>query len=121
MKLVLILFIVPIILFGNIFTKPNQKISYTSIINNEILINQDTTIIVKVKGITCSNDIELIKSNVNKLSGIVKCEVTKTGNISFFMISYNKIKISLKDIYSAIENSGACCKDPSVKPYKVKL
>ena len=77
------------------------------------------TIKVKVKGITCSNDLKTIAGNVEKLSGVTSCKSTKMGATSSFEVIYDPSQIAEKEIFTAIENTGGC-ENPADRPYKVK-
>lgn len=81
--------------------------------------DSDTTITIKVKGITCSTDYKMIQANVEKLDGVSKFEVGKQGATSTFIISYNPEVVSDEKIYAAIEGTGSC-ENPDERPYKVK-
>ena len=83
--------------------------------------NSDTsqTIVVKVKGVTCAGDLKTIASNVEKVEGVTTCKTGKMGATSSFEVKYNPKKANIKDIHSAIENTGGC-ENPNDKPYKVK-
>ncbi|HRG58697.1 MAG TPA: heavy metal-associated domain-containing protein [Bacteroidia bacterium] len=83
--------------------------------------NQDSVkvINVKVKGITCANDLKTISNNVEKLAGVSTCKSVKMSATSSFEIKFNPAKITEKEIYTAIENTGGC-ENPNDKPYKVK-
>ena len=61
----------------------------------------DTTITVKVKGISCSSDHNLIKSSVEKIDGVTEFKVKK------------------EQLIRAIEGTGSCG-NPEEKPYTVK-
>ncbi len=80
----------------------------------------DTSITLKVKGITCSSDLKMIKTSVEKLEGISECKIGKQGATSKFTIKYNPQLTTEKDIYKVIEGTGGCEK-PDERPYKVKL
>jgi copper chaperone CopZ len=80
----------------------------------------DSTITIKVKGVTCSNDLKTLATNVMELKGVSDCKPGKMGPTSVFKITYNPALVSTKDIYKAIENTGGCS-DPNERPYKVKL
>lgn len=80
--------------------------------------NQIVTI--KVKGVTCSGDLKTIAMNVEKLTGVTQCKTGKMGATSTFEVKYNPSKVSLKAIYTAIENTQGC-ENPNDRPYKVKL
>ena len=79
----------------------------------------DTTITVKVKGITCSSDHNLIKANVEKLDGVSTFEVTKQGTTSAYKIIYDPKKTTKQKIIVAIEGTGSC-ENSEERPYKVK-
>jgi copper chaperone CopZ len=79
----------------------------------------DSTITIKVKGVTCSNDLKTLATNVMELKGVSNCTPGKAGPTSVFKITYNPALVSTKEIYKAIENTGGCS-DPNERPYKVK-
>jgi copper chaperone CopZ len=79
----------------------------------------DTTITVKVTGVTCSNDLATIKANVEKVEGVSACKAVKQGATSSFEINYNAQLSTKEEIDAAIEGT-AGCKDPKDRPYKVK-
>lgn len=79
----------------------------------------DTTIKIKVKGITCANDLKTLSENVKVLKGVTECKPGKAGPVSAFSISFNPALVDTKKIYQAIENT-AGCSDPNERPYKVK-
>lgn len=81
--------------------------------------DSDTTITIKVKGITCTTDYKMIQANVEKLEGVNKFEVGKQGATSTFVINYNPEVVSEEKIYAAIEGTGSC-ENPDERPYKVK-
>lgn len=78
-----------------------------------------TTITVKVKGVTCSNDLKTLSNNVKDLKGVAECKSGKAGPVSEFQITFNPALVGTKEIYKAIENTGGCG-DPNDRPYKVK-
>ena len=79
----------------------------------------DTTITIKVKGVTCSNDLKTLSANVKELRGVTECKSGKAGPVSEFLITFNPAMVGRKEIYKAIENTGGCS-DPNDRPYKVK-
>lgn len=79
----------------------------------------DSTITIKVKGVTCSNDLKTLSDNVKELKGVSNCIPGKAGPTSVFKVTYNPALVSNKEIYKVIENTGGCS-DPNEKPYKVK-
>ena len=86
---------------------------------NNISPLTDSTITIKVKGVTCNNDLKTLADNVKLLMGVSDCKPGKAGPTSVFKVTYNPALVSTKEIYKAIENTGGCS-DPNEKPYKVK-
>lgn len=78
----------------------------------------DTTITIKVKGITCGNDLKTLSNNVKGLKGITECKTGKAGAVSSFTITYNPMIVDTKKIYHSIENTEGCS-NPNDRPYKV--
>lgn len=79
----------------------------------------DTTITIKVKGITCAHDVTTLATNVKVLKGITACKPGKAGPTSSFTITYNPAVVDTRKIYQAIENTEGCS-NPNDRPYKVK-
>lgn len=79
----------------------------------------DTTITVKIKGVTCNNDLNTLATNVKELKGVAACKPGKAGAVSVFKVTYNTALVSTKEIFAAFENTGGCS-DPNEKPYKIK-
>lgn len=96
---------------------------FTAIGNSAFALNKkpftDSTITVKVKGVTCSNDLKTLADNVKELKGVSECKPGKMGPTSVFKITFNAALVSTKEIFKAIENTGGCS-DPNERPYKVK-
>lgn len=96
---------------------------FTAVCNRSFALNakplSDSTITVKVKGVTCSNDLKTLSDNVKELKGVSDCKPGKMGPTSVFKITYNPALVSTKEIFKAIENTGGCS-DPDDRPYKVK-
>lgn len=82
-------------------------------------IDSTKTITVKVKGISCSKDLKMISTNVEKLEGVNSCEASKMGPTSSFEVKYNPALVTKEEIYSAVENTGGCSNSED-RPYKVK-
>ncbi len=74
---------------------------------------------IKVKGVTCANDLKTIADNVEKLNGVRHCKAEKPGATTRFEVKYNPALVTAKEIYAAIEAT-AGCKNPNDRPYKVK-
>jgi copper chaperone CopZ len=99
-----------------VITINTQNISAQNITQNS---DTSQTIVVKVKGVTCAGDLKTIASNVEKVEGVNSCKTGKMGATSSFEVKYNPKKANIKDIHSAIENTGGC-ENPNDRPYKVK-
>lgn len=80
---------------------------------------KDTTVTLKVKGLTCSNDLRTIAANVKEIKGVTDCKAGKLGPTSSYKITYNPILVNIKDVVAAIENTPGCG-DGEERPYKVK-
>ncbi len=87
--------------------------------NGNTVTDTATTITIKVKGVTCKNDLVTLSDNVKGLTGVADCKSGKMGPVSEFQITFNPALIGTKEIYKAIENT-AGCSDPKDRPYKVK-
>lgn len=96
---------------------------FTAISNRALALHAkpltDSTITVKVKGVTCSGDLKTLADNVLELKGVSECKPGKMGPTSVFKVTFNPAMVSTKDIYKAFENTGGCS-DPNDRPYKVK-
>lgn len=80
----------------------------------------DTTVIVKVSGITCSGDLKMITDNVAKTNGVSSCnKVGKMATSTSFEVKYDTTKITYAEVVKAIEGT-ASCDHPDQRPYKVK-
>ena len=97
---------------------------FTAIGNKSFAFNSkpftDSTITIKVKGVTCSNDLNTLSANVKELKGVSECKSGKAGPVSEFQITFNRVLVSTKELYKVIENTGGCS-DPNDRPYKVKI
>ena len=83
---------------------------------------QDNTVrtsAVKVKGVTCKNDLVSIAGNVEKLKGVTACQPEKAGPTTTFKIKFDPKVVSEKEIFAAIEGTPGC-ENPNDRPYKVK-
>jgi copper chaperone CopZ len=96
---------------------------FTAICNNLFAKNLqpliDSTVTIKVKGVTCSNDLKTLSTNVKELKGVSECKPGKAGAVSVFKVTYNPAVVNIKDIHKAFENTGGCS-DPNDRPYKIK-
>ena len=79
-----------------------------------------TQIIVKVKGITCANDLNIIHGKLKELEGLLVSEnYGPVGPASEIRVVYNALITDPEAIYRTIEDSPAC-DFPDERPYKVK-
>ncbi len=79
-----------------------------------------TTIEVKIKGVTCANDLNIIGENLKELDGIVSSALVGDAKPTSKMeITYNPTLVVVDSIYARIEDSPSC-DFPDQKPYKVK-
>ena len=81
--------------------------------------SEHQTEVIKVKGVTCSADLNTLAENVRKLKGVVRIEPLKHGATSTFEVEFDPEIVEFNQIVAAIENTGGC-KDPNEKPYRVK-
>lgn len=80
----------------------------------------DTTVIVKVSGITCSGDLTMIAAGVEKMNGVSSCkQVGKMSTSTSFEVKYDPSKVSYAEVVKAIEDTASCDR-PEQRPYKVK-
>jgi len=77
------------------------------------------TVQLKVKGITCSTDLKMICTSIEKVKGVISCKVAKQGTTTTFEVSFQPAMVSEKEITAAIENTGSC-ENPDERPYQVK-
>lgn len=94
-------------------------ISATSISYSQSSETTPATATVKVKGISCSTDLKMIKASVEKVNGVNSCEAGKKGTTTSFIVTYDPALIDESSIYAAIEGTGSC-ENPKERPYKVK-
>ena len=88
-------------------------------VNSQQVAEDTKTASIKVKGITCSTDLKMISTNVEKIKGVSSCTAGKKGTTTTFEVKYNPASVTEKEIYATIENTGSC-EDPDERPYKVK-
>ena len=112
MKILNVLFVSIIILLSstNILQAQSE--------DNQIVDSLET-VLVKVKGADCSNDLVRIASNVEEVDGVVSCVLVKEGVTSKFEVVFKPKMIAVLDIYNAVENTGGCG-NPDARPYTVK-
>jgi hypothetical protein len=81
----------------------------------------DTTIVIKVSGITCGGDLPIIASHVTEKEGVSACEALGApAAVTKFSISYDPSVAKLEDIISGVEGAPSC-DFPDTYPYKVKV
>lgn len=79
-----------------------------------------TTVAVKVKGVTCANDLNIISNKLADLEGVVSSQlVGKAKPTSTMEVTYNPNVVVIDSIYARIEDSPSC-DHPDQRPYKVK-
>lgn len=81
--------------------------------------NKEITSVIKVKGVTCKNDLQTIADNVEKLTGVASFKANKPGPTTSFQLKFNPALVSEKEIFAAIEATPGC-ENPNDRPYKVK-
>jgi copper chaperone CopZ len=88
-------------------------------LSQTVTLARDTTITLKVKGLTCSNDLKTIATNVKEIKGVTACKPGKLGPTSSYKITFNPAVVNRNDLVAVIENTPGCG-DGDEKPYKVK-
>jgi copper chaperone CopZ len=77
------------------------------------------TATIKVKGITCATDLKTISANVEKVRGVSSCKPGKQGPTTSFEVRFNPSRVTEKEIFATIENTGGC-ENPDERPYRIK-
>lgn len=78
------------------------------------------TATIKIKGISCSMDLPIIKKKLVNEEGIDDVTYSEVkSEAAFFTIKYHTAIITEKQIRAVIENAPGC-DNPEEKPYKVK-
>jgi copper chaperone CopZ len=85
----------------------------------KVTLARDTTITLKVKGLTCSNDLKTIATNVKEIKGVTACKPGKLGPTSSYKITFDPSVVNRNELVAVIENTPGCG-DGDEKPYKVK-
>lgn len=81
---------------------------------------KDTTVTVKVTGITCNGDLAMIADHVKKVNGVTSCkQVGKASAASSFEIKYDPSKTTYLNLVKTVEATPSC-DYPDKHPYKVK-
>ena len=113
-------FSVMALLFAMSFTIAQVSCAQTPKPQSKTLNPNDTTVTVKVSGITCSGDLTMIAAGVEKMNGVSTCkQVGKMSTSTSFEVKYDPSKISYAEVVKAIEGT-ASCDHPDQRPYKVK-
>lgn len=111
---------VTVLLFAMSFTIAQVSCAQTPNPQSKISNPNDTTVTVKVSGITCAGDLKMIADNVEKMNGVSSCkQVGKMSTSTSFEIKYDATKIAYAVLVKAIEGT-ASCDHPDQRPYKVK-
>lgn len=103
---------------GNVAFAQTAEATTTSPVIEQVVTAK--TIKVKVKGVGCSRDLQVISANVAKVKGVSVCETLKKGATTTFSVTFNPSQTNEKTIYAAVENTPGCS-NQSALPYKVKL
>lgn len=103
-----------------LFAVSTTGYSQTQNSQQQTLSVKDSTVTVKVTGITCDGDLAMITDNVKKLNGVTSCKkVGKASTASSFEIMYDPSKITYSSLVKAVEATPSC-DYPDKRPYKVK-
>jgi copper chaperone CopZ len=76
----------------------------------------DSTIVLSVSEMGCKTDSKMVQTALYRRVGIKKV-ILSEGTVT---VTFNPQKISVKEIFSIIENTGTC-EDPNAKVHKVKI
>lgn len=83
-------------------------------------VAHDTTITVKVSGVTCGGDLPVICKYVQAEKGILEIKtIGKPAAVSTFEVKYNPAVITFEQVVAKLEDSPSC-DAPKTKPFKVK-
>ena len=100
-----------------------QKNSFASAKNTSSKVNTnhfantaDSTIVLSVSEMGCKTDSKMVQTALYRRVGIKKV-ILSEGTVT---VTFNPQKISVKEIFSIIENMGTC-EDPNAKVHKVKI
>ena len=80
----------------------------------------ERTILVKVTGVGCSNDVRSIAANVEKLDGVNACTVIKKAAVTRYEVRFDPAIVSEEAIHAAVEATPGCSNQAS-RPYQVKI
>lgn len=81
---------------------------------------KDTTISIRVAGITCGSDLPIICERVKKEKGVADCKASsKAATTTKFDVTYNPKLLSYQQIVDAVQDAPSC-DYPNEKPYRVK-
>jgi hypothetical protein len=100
-----------------------QENSFASAKNTSSKVNTkhfantaDSTIVLSVSEMGCKTDSKMVQTALYRRVGIKKV-ILSEGTVT---VTFNPQKISVKEIFSIIENTGTC-EDPNAKVHKVKI
>ena len=109
-----------VLIFAIVLTSAQVSCAQTPNPQSKISNPNDTTVIVKVSGITCSGDLTMIAAGVEKIKDVSSCkQVGKMSTSTSFEVKYDPSKVSYAEVVKAIEGT-ASCDNPDQRPYKVK-
>lgn len=80
----------------------------------------DTTITLKVAGITCPGNLVEINKHVGEMEGVVNCEaITNPAAVTKFQVTYDPTAIRMEEVIAGVETTESC-DVPGAYPFKVK-
>ncbi len=83
---------------------------------NHFANTTDSTIVLSVSEMGCKTDSKMVQTALYRRVGIKKV-ILSEGTVT---VTFNPQKITVKEIFSIIENTGTC-EDPNAKVHKVKI
>lgn len=103
-----------------LFTVSKTGYSQTQNSQEQTSSVKDTTVTVKVTGITCNGDLAMIADHVKKVNGVTSCKpIGKASTASSFLINYDPTKTTYSSLVKTVEATPSC-DYPDKRPYKVK-
>jgi copper chaperone CopZ len=94
----------------------SAKNTSSKVNTNHFANTADSTIVLSVSEMGCKTDSKMVQTALYRRVGIKKV-ILSEGTVT---VTFNPQKISVKEIFSIIENTGTC-EDPNAKVHKVKI
>jgi len=94
----------------------SAKNTSSKVNTNHFANTADSTIVLSVSEMGCKTDSKMVQTALYRRVGIKKV-ILSEGTVT---VTFNPQKISVKEIFSIIENMGTC-EDPNAKVHKVKI